>query len=48
MDLLDRYAETDGLGAAQEAVGRRRSERGADGVLVVAMAEAGDLDLVQA
>ena len=47
-DLLDRQAEPERLGAAQQPVRRRPAERGADGVLVVALAEAGDRDLVEA
>ena len=48
VDFLDRQAEPKGLRAAQEPVGRRRAEGGADRVLVVALAEPGDLDLVEA
>ena len=47
-DLLDAHAEADRLGAGEQPVRRRPAERGADGVLVVALAEAGDLDLVEA
>ena len=48
VDLLDRHAEPEGLRAAQEPVRRRAPEGGADGVLVVALAEAGDGHLVEA
>ncbi len=42
------HAEPHGLRHFEQAVGRRRAERGADRVLVVALAEAGDRDLVEA
>ena len=40
VDLLDRHAEPQRLGAGEQPVRRRPAERGADGVLVVALAEA--------
>ena len=47
MDLLIAHAEPHGLRHFEDAVGRGRAERGADGVLVVALAEALDRDLVE-
>ncbi len=48
VDLLDRYAEAHGLGTGEQPVGRRAPEGGADGVLVVALAEALDEHFVEA
>ena len=48
VDFFERGAEADRLRHHAQPVGRGQAERGADGVLVLAMAEAGDLDLVEA
>ena len=48
VDVVIAHAEPHRLGDLEDAVGRRRAERGADGVLVVALAEPGDADLVEA
>ena len=48
VDLGVAHAEPHRLRHREEAVGRRRAERGADRALVVALAEAGDGDLVEA
>ncbi len=48
VDVLLGEAEAQRLRDLEQAVGRRRAERRPDGVLVVALAEALDLDLVEA
>ena len=48
VDVVVAHAEPHRLRDLEQPVGRGRAERGADGVLVVALAEAGDRDLVEA
>ncbi len=48
MHFLRRHAETQRLGDHAQAIRRRRADGRADGVLVVALTKAGDLDFVEA